>query len=208
MKFGILIFPDVEELDFAGPWEMVTMWQEVANGPERCLIVAESKDVVRCRHGLDVSPHESFESCPQLDYLLVPGGQGTRKEVDNKALIEFVSTQARSAAGILSVCTGAFLLHRAGLLSGRRATTHWGSLDRLRDLGDVRVVEERYVRDGDVWTSAGVSAGIDLTLALIASIAGEDVAGSVQFAAEYYPEVKDYGSCAGHAQAPAYIRST
>ena len=89
MKFGILIFPDVEELDFAGPWEMVTMWQEVANGPERCLIVAESKDVVRCRHGLDVSPHESFESCPQLDYLLSEKDEHYPRLADSAHLPEY-----------------------------------------------------------------------------------------------------------------------
>lgn len=207
MNIGILIFPDVEELDFVGPWEMLTMWQEVADGPDKCLIVAESKNSVLCRHGLSVNPHESFESCPKLDYLLVPGGQGTRKEVDNNALTEFIANQASSAKGVLSVCTGAFLLHRAGLLSGHRATTHWGSLGRLRDLGDVTVVEERYVLDGNVWTSAGVSAGIDLTLAFISSVAGEDVAGLVQFASEYYPDVREFGNYTEHEQAPRYIKS-
>ncbi len=208
MNIGILIFPDVEELDFVGPWEMLTMWQEVAAGPDSCLIVAESKEPVRCRHGLSVNPHESFKSCPQLDYLLVPGGQGTRKEVSNDILIEFISTQAKSAKGVLSVCTGAFLLHKAGVLTGRKATTHWGSLDRLRDLGDVTVVEERYVVDGNVWSSAGVSAGIDLTLAFISSVAGEEVASLVQFASEYYPDGEIYGSSTEHEQAPKYIKGT
>jgi transcriptional regulator GlxA family with amidase domain len=99
------------------------------------------------------------------------------------------------------------LLHRAGLLSGRRATTHWGSLDRLRALGDVTVVEERWVRDGNVWTSAGVSAGIDMSLAFIASVAGEEIAGKVQFGAEYYPSGDEYGDMRAHAKAPAYIRT-
>jgi len=108
---------------------------------------------------------------------------------------------------MLSVCTGAFLLHRAGLLSGKRATTHWGSLDRLRTLGDVTVVEERWVRDGNVWTSAGVSAGIDMTLAFIAHVAGKEIAGKVQFGAEYYPSGVEYGNMRTHAKAPAYIRN-
>jgi len=108
---------------------------------------------------------------------------------------------------VLSVCTGSFVLHAAGLLAGRRVTTHWASLDRLRALGDVNVVEERFVRDGKIWSSAGVSAGIDLTLAFIADVAGEEAAAKVQFASEYYPSDKRYGTLHNtHASAPAYAR--
>ena len=97
----------------------------------------------------------------------MPGGEGTRKEVDNQVLIDFIADQAKHCKAVLSVCTGSFLLHRAGLLSGKKATTHWNSLDRLRALGDVEVVEERIVNDGNIWSSAGVSSGIDLMLAFI-----------------------------------------
>jgi len=207
MTFGVLVFPQAEELDFVGPWEMLTMWNKVADGPERCLVVAQSMEPVVCAKGLSVNPHASFDSCPPLDYLLVPGGQGTRAEVSNATLLGFVRQQARSCRAVLSVCTGSFILHAAGLLSGKRATTHWGSLDRLRALGDVEVVEERWVRDGNVWSAAGVSAGIDLTLAFIADVAGAEAAGKVQFAAEYYPSGECYGSSANHPQAPAYVRS-
>jgi transcriptional regulator GlxA family with amidase domain len=208
MNFGVLVFADAEELDFVGPWEMFAMWKKVADGPENCLVVAESMAPVACAKGLSVNPHASFEDCPPLDVLLVPGGQGTRKEVGNPMLVDFVARQARNCHSVLSVCTGSFILHAAGLLSGRRATTHWGSLDRLRALGDVEVVEQRWVRDGNVWTAAGVSAGIDLALAFIASTAGEDAAGKVQMAAEYYPCGRNYGSYTGHAQAPAYVRNS
>jgi len=207
MNFGILVFDDVEELDFVGPWEVLTMWSKVAEGPSRCLVVAQSPGPVTCAKGLSVNPHFSFADCPPLDYLLVPGGQGTRKEVGNQVLLDFVSAQARTCKAVLSVCTGAFVLHAAGLLSGKRATTHWGSLDRLRALGDVEVVEERYVQDGSVWSSAGVSAGIDLMLAFVASVAGDDAAGKVQFAAEYYPSSVRYGDYEGHVGAPAYLKS-
>ena len=206
MNFGVLVFPDVEELDFAGPWEMLTMWQEVADGPENCLIVAESMEPVRCAHGLSINPHVSFTSCPTLDYLLVPGGRGTRKEVNNKALIDFVAEAARNCQSLLSVCTGAFILHAAGVLAGRKATTHWGSLERLRELGDVEVAEQRFVQDERLWSSAGVSAGLDMTLDFIATVAGEDTAGLVQFASEYYPAGKVYGDFRNHPQAPAYIK--
>ena len=206
MNFGIVIFNEAEELDFIGPWEMVTMWRKVAEGPENCLIVGQSLAPVICAKGLSVNPHVSFDTCPPLDYLLIPGGQGTRKEVNNSELLEFITAQAKHCKSVLSVCTGSFVLHAAGLLSGKKATTHWGSLDRLRALGDVEVIEERFVRDGDVWSSAGVSAGTDLMLAFIAEVAGEDAAGKVQFAAEYYPSNKRYGDYENHEQAPQYIK--
>lgn len=208
MKIGILIFPLVEELDFVGPWEMLCMWKLIPGGPELVLTVAQTKDAVVCAKGLSVNPHESFDSCPQLDYLIVPGGQGTRTEVSNAALLDFLRRQAKGCEAVLSVCTGSFVLHAAGLLSGKQATTHLSSLDRLRALGDVEVVEQRFVQDGHIWSSAGVSAGIDMTLAFIAQIAGDDVAGRVQFSSEYYPLIRTYGDYRKHAKAPAYIRTT
>jgi transcriptional regulator GlxA family with amidase domain len=151
-------------------------------------------------------PHASFKDCPQLDVLLVPGGEGTRKEIDNPALIKFVADQARCCRAVLSVCTGSFILHRAGLLKNRRATTHLCSLPQLRALGDVEVVEDRVVRDGNIWTSAGVSAGIDMALVFIAHTAGEKAAGRVQFGTEYYPANKSYGGLHRFQQAPQYIK--
>ena len=207
MNFGVLVFNEAEELDFVGPWEMLTMWSKYANGPENCLIVGQSLNPIVCANGLSINPHVSFTDCPALDYLLIPGGQGTRQEVNNPVLIDFVANQAKNCKAVLSVCTGSFVLHAAGLLSGRKATTHWGSLDRLRGLGDVTVVEQRYVQDGNVWSSAGVSAGTDLMLAFIASVAGEEAAGKVQFGAEYYPSSVKFGGFENHAQAPEYIRS-
>jgi transcriptional regulator GlxA family with amidase domain len=207
MIAGVLVFPNAEELDFVGPWELLNLWGRMGSGPERCLIVAESAEPVLCANGLSVNPHVSFANCPQLDLLVVPGGQGTRTEVNNAALIGFIAGQAQGCRSLLSVCTGSFLLHGAGLLSGKRATTHWNSLDRLRALGDVTVVEERFVRDGRIWTSAGISAGIDLMLAFIAECAGEEAAAKVQFGAEYYPSMARYGRFDQDARAPGYLRN-
>lgn len=207
MNFGILLFPQAEELDFAGPWEMLTLWSKVAGGPENCLLVAETKSPVICSKGMSVNPHVSFEDCPKLDYLLVPGGIGARTQVNNKALVSFVESQARNCKAVFSVCTGVFILHAAGLLAGKKATTHWVALDRLRALGDVQVVEQRYIRDGNVWTSAGISAGMDLMLAFIASVSGEAAAGQVQSQAEYYPATTRYGNFEQEKQAPAYLKS-
>ena len=206
MNFGILIFPDVEELDFVGPWEMLTLWSREADGPQNCLIVAQLQAPVVCAKGLSVNPHVDFESCPPLDYLLIPGGVGTRRLVKDQAVLDFVSSQARRCQAVLSVCTGSFVLHAAGLLHGKKATTHWSALDRLRMLGDLEVVEQRFVHDGNVWTSAGISAGTDLMLAFIAHTAGEAAAETVQFESEYYPSTRRYGRPETHPNAPAYIK--
>lgn len=205
MNFGFLTFPGLEELDLVGPWEMVGMWRRYFDGPKRCLLISQDGGQLECAKGMRIQADVSFDGAPQLDVLLIPGGLGTRTAVDNSSLVDFVSRQARGCRYIVSVCTGSFILHRAGVLSGRRATTHYKSLDRLRALGDVEVVEERIVRDGNVWTSAGVSAGIDLALALIAEIAGEETAGKVQLSAEYYPSDRRYGTAHEEEAAPAYL---
>lgn len=204
-QFGVLLFPGVEELDFVGPWEMLQMWERFLDGPT-CFTVAQHRQPLACANGLSVNPDYDFADCPPLDYLLVPGGMGTRLEVDNIVLVDFVRTQGARCRKVLSVCTGSFVLHRAGLLAGRRATTHWGSLPRLRALGDVQVVEERYVFDGDLWSSAGVSAGIDMTLPFIAAEAGEAVAMKVQAGAEFFPDGRRYGRFGDDPRAPAYLR--
>jgi transcriptional regulator GlxA family with amidase domain len=156
---------------------------------------------------LKIVPDCSFATCAPLDYLLIPGGQGTRREAHNAELLAFVRKQAAHCQHVLSVCTGAFLLQAAGLLDGKRATTHWASLGRLRQHPGVTVVEERFVRDGNLWTAAGVSAGIDLALAFIAEQAGEEVAGKVQLAAEYYPSPRRYGTAHLAPEAPAYLKA-
>ncbi|MDD2754085.1 MAG: DJ-1/PfpI family protein [Methanothrix sp.] len=206
MNFGFLIFPGLEELDLIGPWEMISSWSKYAAGPENCLMVAQSLDPVVCDKGMSINPHFSFSNCPTLDFLLVPGGQGTRREVDNPVLVDFVAEQAEHCHAVLSVCTGTFILHRAGLLTNRKATTHWASLDRLKALDDVAVVEDRVVQDGKVWTSSGVSAGIDLALAFIEHMAGEKTAGRIQLGTEYYPSGKSYGMMHELAQAPVYVK--
>jgi transcriptional regulator GlxA family with amidase domain len=205
MRFGFLLFPGVEELDFAGPWEMATMWRTYGKGPE-CLTVSETGGVVPCAKGLTVVADHSFQTCPPLDLLLVPGGFAALDEAKNGEVLAFVRTQAPSCRHVLSVCTGSFILHAAGLLNGRKATTHWKFLDTLAACDGVTVIEDRFVRDGNVWTSAGVSAGIDLALALIAEVSGPDVASTVQCNSEYYPLGKVYGSAHTAGRTSAYFR--
>jgi transcriptional regulator GlxA family with amidase domain len=206
--FGILLFPGVEELDAIGPWEMASLWLRQSGGPERCLMIGQGDGPITCAKGLVLLPHASFATAPPLDVLLVPGGQGTRTEVSNPELIAFIRRQAANCKAVLSVCTGAFLLYAAGLLGGKRATTHWASLERLRALGDVEVVEERFTRDGAIWTAAGISSGIDLTLEFIAETAGEEVASKVQLESEYYPSAKIFGTAASSGKGADYFRSS
>ncbi len=208
MNFGFLLFQEAEELDFAGPWEIIGTWGMQFGGPERCITISESGGIVRCAKGLQVVADCSFATCPPLDYLLIPGGQGTRREVNNAELLDFVKKQSAGCRQVMSVCTGAFILQATGLLHGRPATTHWRSLDRLRQFPEVAVQEQRFVRDGKVWTAAGVSAGIDLALALIAHEVGEQIAGQVQLAAEYYPSPRRFGHAHLSAQVPGYVAAS
>jgi transcriptional regulator GlxA family with amidase domain len=168
-------------------------------------MIAETKEPVRCSNGMVIQPHVAFEDAPRLDYLLIPGGFGTREQVDNQRLIGFVSEQAKNCKAILSVCTGSFILHACGLLKDKKATTHWLSLEHLRKFKDVEVVEERIVKDGNIWTSSGVSAGMDLALEFIEHEAGDATAGSVQSFAEYYPSGKNYGTFHTDPKAPGYL---
>ncbi len=206
-RLGILLFPGVEELDVVGPWEMFALWSRLESGPRECLLIAQEEGPLTCAKGMLLLPHSSFATAPPLDVLLVPGGQGTRTEVANPVLIDFIQRQAAGCQAVLSVCTGAFLLHAAGLLGGQPATTHWASLERLRALGDVEVREERFTRSGNLWTAAGISSGIDLALRFIAAMAGDEVAGQVQLAAEYFPADTVYGAAASGGQGSGYFRS-
>lgn len=188
MRFGFLLFDQFEDLDFVGPWEMIATWSQRFNGPEELYIISELGGKVTSVKGLTLEAPTSFEQCPQLDYLLVPGGKGARVELENERLLSFIRNQASHCQQTLSVCTGALLLQAAGLLAGKKATTYWSALKDLQQHAEVEVVEARYVRDGSLWTSAGISAGIDMSLAFIAAMTGEKVAGDVQLYTEYYPE--------------------
>lgn len=207
-NFGFLLFPDLEELDLVGPWEVFSIWRDQTGEPENCFTISETGGVVRCKKGLRIVSDTDFENCPPLDALLIPGGDGRKTEVKNEKLLRFVKTQAADAQAILSVCSGAFILQAAGLLEGLRATTHWSVAEQLRATG-VQTVEERFVRnDGEkIWTAAGVSAGIDMALAFVAAQAGEEVAGQVQLEAEYYPSQRIYGSASIREQIPKYLKN-
>jgi len=187
LTIGILIFDDAEELDFVGPWEVFTMANAVRAETHRVLLVAEWDKPVRCAKGMRVLADVSTVDCPKLDVLLVPGGQGTRREVENVSLLTWIAQAAADCRWVTSVCTGAMLLTAAGPAMGKRVTTHWGYVEALRQRGEAAEVLEnrRYVRDGNVVTAAGVSAGIDMSLWLTGQLHGADFARAVQKAMEY-----------------------
>ncbi len=194
LRIGILIFDGVEELDFVGPWEVFTMANEMArragqDPPYEIFLVAEREDVVRCAKGMRVLPDKTTTNCDTIDVLLVPGGQGTRREVDNKALLAWIAKVSQGAQWVTSVCTGAMLLTAAGPAKDKRVTTHWGLIETLRARGEAGEVlaHVRYVRDGNVVTAAGVSAGIDMALWLVGAWHGAEFARTVQRGMQYDP---------------------
>lgn len=189
LRVGVLLFSDVEELDFVGPWEVFTM-ANACGLPFEAFTVSQMGGRVKCKKGLTVVADHSFETAASPDILVVPGGQGTRREVDNDNLTDWVRQAGGKAQWVTSVCTGAFLIGKAGLTVGKAVTTHWASIERLRESGFARQVvdDRRVVRDGNVITSAGVSAGIDMALALVGDIGGTEKAAEVQKWMEYFPE--------------------
>lgn len=186
---GIFIFPDVEVLDFCGPYEVFSVTgHQVEPGTFRVLTVGETAEPLAARNGLKVIPDVSFADCPVLDVVLIPGGQGTRPLLHNEQVLAWIYEQAGVCELVLSVCTGSLLLAKAGLLDGLSATTHHLALDLLREVGpNVKVRDDtRVIDNGRVVTSAGVASGIDMSFHVVAKLLGEDVA---KRAAEYieYP---------------------
>ena len=185
---GLLIFDGAEELDFVGPWEVFTMAGK-ARDDIRVVTIAERAGPVACAKGMRVLPDHTLADAPQLDVVMVPGAIGTRREVDNPVVIDWLRRTAPGLRWVTSVCTGALLLCEAGLARGRRVTTHWAFIEDLRKrYPDVEVLADvRYVRDENLCTAAGVSAGIDLALWLTGQIWGVDTARNTQRAMEYDP---------------------
>lgn len=187
-NLGILLFEGAELLDFAGPYEAFsTAGRREEQQYFNTFSLGEKPGSIVSANGLPCGVEYTLEDAPKLDILLVPGGKGTRTEVRNTRLIEWIKEIAASAELVTSVCTGSFLLAEAGLLKGKQATTHWASIERMRETyPDVEVLENvRYVDQGDIVTSAGVSAGIDMALYLIERLHGTSVAEGAARVMEY-----------------------
>ncbi len=185
---AFILFPDFEELDFAGPFEVFGMVARHIDRTWRTYTVAETPEV-RAFHGMRVAVDYNFDDAPPPDLICVPGGFGTRPGMEHAPLIGYIRSSGAQAQLVTSVCTGALLLHRAGFLEGKRATTHWGAIKELRELGGTtRVAEgERWVHDGSVITSAGVSAGIYMALYVVGLLKSPGDARKVQRFMEYEP---------------------
>jgi transcriptional regulator GlxA family with amidase domain len=178
---GIVLYPRFTALDAIGPYEVLSRL------PETTVIwVAQTREPVRADRGATLVPDTTFTDAPPLDILLVPGGPGQIEQMNNDRLIGYLKAAAAQAKVVASVCTGALLLAQTGLLTGRKATTHWLAREALAGLG-AEVVPDRVVDDGVV-SAAGVSAGIDLALTLAARLAGEQVAQAIQLGIEYDPQ--------------------
>ena len=190
MNIGIALFDGAEELDWAGPWEVLAAWaqQFPDDGVHVFTLACENREIT-CAKGLRVLPHETWETAPAMDVLVYPGGRGTRAELADDAVLDWMRGIA-SQAVVASVCTGSLVLAAAGLLDGRPATTHWGSLETLPTLGkeiEVRP-DDRFVDTGEVITAAGVSAGIDMALHLVARLHSPERAREVRRYIQYDPE--------------------
>jgi len=179
---GFVIFPELTQLDFTGPQQVL------ARLPQSAMhIIAKSAAPVPSDSGLSLVPTHTFENCPQLDLICIPGGStGVVRAMGDRETIAFIQRQSRKAKYVTSVCTGAFILGAAGLLKGRRATTHWAFTELLPLLG-ATYAKGRVVKDGNVITAGGVTSGIDFGLSVVAEIAGEEVAQAIQLGLEYDP---------------------
>jgi transcriptional regulator GlxA family with amidase domain len=191
VNIGVALFDGAEELDWAGPWEVLAAWAEQwPDDGVRVFTLARSDGAVTCAKGLRVLPDETWESAPPLDVLVYPGGQGTRRELADQAVLDWIRGLAAGETVVASVCTGSLVLAAAGLLDGKPATTHWQSLELLPTLGNEIEVrpDDRFVDNGNILTAAGVSAGIDMALHLVARLHSTERAREVRRYIQYDPE--------------------
>jgi cyclohexyl-isocyanide hydratase len=182
LTFGLILFPEMTQLDLTGPFEVFARVPGAATH-----LIWKTREPVRTDRGLSIIPTTTFDECPPLDVVCVPGGPGQVALMDDAVLLEFLRKTAQSCRYVTSVCTGSLVLGAAGLLRGYRATTHWASHDQLAMLG-AEPVDARVVFDRNRITGAGVTSGIDFALAVVAHLAGEDVAKRIQLQMEYAPQ--------------------
>jgi transcriptional regulator GlxA family with amidase domain len=185
---AILLFDEVEVLDFCGPFEVFSVANHFTEEPAfKVVTVAEKSGPISTRGGMSVNPHHRFDDCPEPDMLLLPGGQGTRTEMHNARLIDWIKQKAPAADMVLTVCTGALLLGKAGLLDGLQATTHHRAIDLLRQTAPAAIIQpdRRFVDNGRVICSAGIAAGIDMSLHVVGRLLGHEVAVKTAHQMEY-----------------------
>lgn len=175
---GILLFDDVEVMDFCGPFEVFSVANRTdENNPFNVFTIAEKERPIYARNSLSINPEYSFNNCPKLDILIVPGGQGSRKAMDNRTILDWIKFNYPNLELLLTVCTGALIIAKCDLLEGMVATTHHLSLDLLKEIAPrAKVVKERYIDNGRIILSGGISAGIDMSLYVIEKLLGKKAA--------------------------------
>ncbi|WP_091737633.1 DJ-1/PfpI family protein [Phenylobacterium immobile] len=182
VRFGILAFPNVQQLDLTGPYEVF------ASAPDAEVhLVWKSLEPLKASTGLSLTPTATFADCPQLDVLCVPGGAGVNAPMEDAETLDFIRKQAAGVRYLTSVCTGSLVLGAAGLLKGKKATSHWNAADLLAQFG-AEPTQGRVVRDGDLFTAGGVTSGIDFGLVIVAELFGEATAQRIQLMIEYAPQ--------------------
>ncbi|HDX9628544.1 TPA: DJ-1/PfpI family protein [Bacillus cereus] len=185
---GIFLFDDVEVLDFAGPFEVFSVTEVHEEKPFTVYTVSQNGEMITARNGLKVKPDYSIEDLPPVDILIIPGGKGVREnEVKNETIINWVRQQMKEVKLMTSVCTGALLLAKAGLLEGLQATTHWASIQTFKkDFPNVEVMENvKFVDEGHIITSAGISAGINMSFHIVKNLLGVEIAEETAKSMEY-----------------------
>lgn len=185
---GIFLFNDVEVLDFTGPFEVFSVTEADKEKTFTVYTVSQNGEMITARNGLKVQPDYSIEDLPPIDILIIPGGKGVREnEVKNETIINWVRQQMKEVKLMTSVCTGALLLAKAGLLEGLQATTHWASIQTFKkDFPNVEVMENvKFVDEGHIITSAGISAGINMSFHIVKNLLGVEVAEETAKSMEY-----------------------
>lgn len=180
-RIGMLLFPRLTQLDMTGPYEVLARLPDT-----KVELVARSLDPVVTDRGMRIVPTVTYADCPPLDVIMVPGGPGQQDLMEDDEALSFLRKQAASAKYVTSVCTGSLVLGAAGLLKGKRATSHWNALEHLKPLGAIPV-SDKVVIDGNIVTGAGVTSGIDFALTLAALLESEEVAREIQLGIEYDP---------------------
>lgn len=185
ITIGILIFPQVEEMDFVAPFEVLSYINKIEPNSTQVFLIAERLELIQAANGMKIFPDHSFDSCPSLDIVVVPGGKGRFQAMHNPKITEFIIHQSKQVQYVTSVCTGAFILAEAGLLTDRKATTYHSAFEELKTYTTIIVEKAKVVHDGNMITSAGVTSGLELGLYLLKILFGSILAKAVADKIEY-----------------------
>lgn len=185
IKIGILIFPQVEEMDFVAPFEVLSYINKIEPNSTQVFLIAERLELIQAANGMKIFPDHSFASCPSLDIVVVPGGKGRIQAMHNPKMTEFIIYQSKRVQYIASVCTGAFILAEAGLLTNRKATTYHSAFEELKAYTTIIVEKAKVVHDGNIITSAGVTSGLELGFYILKILFGNVLAQTVANKIEY-----------------------